>query len=296
VTAPSTPARIALMWRLQSQFAGYALAAGEDPAIALVPRSPERSPLQLVRDGAAEFGVVSPAQLLAAGPQACAEVVFVALFMPRSPIRVVGVRDRPGDAITGGRRYRVGVWTGEDLEVRALLQARGVQPADVEFVGMGDDVGPLLDGDVDLLQATTYEEIPQLLARGLDPDGLVAHRPAAHGMDVAKDGLVVRADVLAEAPEVVDRVVGRVLAGWRRARQDPGAAVEEVLRQAPALDRATQLAQLAEIESLLADDALLGFPSSLAVDRAVAVHRFVGSDVAVGDVRIDTRPWERARG
>src|SRR6266516_2852819 len=197
--------RVALMWMIQAQFAGYFLAARDVPELEFVPRSFDSSPVQELVAGNAEFGVVSPAQLLAAG-DAAEGLVFLALVMDRSPIVAVGLRERAGGELRALERPRVGVWEGEDVEIRAMLARAGVSPEQTTFVPMGDELEPLLTGEIDLLQATVYEELPRLVREGVDPDELVVHSPRDYGLDVAKDGLVVRRDVLEARPDAVHAV------------------------------------------------------------------------------------------
>src|SRR5690348_11767820 len=97
---------IGLMWVMQAQFAGYALARRELPEVTLVPWTPGRSTLTEVAVRDLDFGVVSPSQLLER-PSEAESVVFVALFMDHSPIVLVGLRDRVGTELAGN--CRVGV-------------------------------------------------------------------------------------------------------------------------------------------------------------------------------------------
>ena len=291
---PHGSVRLALMWILQAQFAGYALARRELPALELIPWRPGASAIDQLAAGEAEFGVVSPAQLVVAGSKA-KELVFVGLFMSKSPIALAGLRSRTGDGLAGLDGVRVGVWEGEDLEVRAMLGVNGVDNAGIEFVAMGADVRPLLVGEVDLLQATTYEEVPALLAAGADPEDLVLHRPQQWNVDVAKDGLVVRRDVIDEHPDLVDSVVASAIRGWQAALDDPEDAVATVCALSPDLDPAWQTQQLGLISRLIDDGRPIGFPDPAEVDRATRVHRLVGNAVEIPEGLVDAGPWERSR-
>ena len=51
--------RVALMWFIQAQFAGYFLAARDIPELEFIPRSFDSSPVRELQAGNAEFGVVS---------------------------------------------------------------------------------------------------------------------------------------------------------------------------------------------------------------------------------------------
>jgi NitT/TauT family transport system substrate-binding protein len=283
---------MSLLWKLQAQFAGYALARDEIPELELVPRRLDASPTDSVLSGEVEFAVAAPAHVLQRGRRA-EELVLVALFMSRSPIRLVGLRRGVGARLEAIQRARVGVWEGEDLEVRAMLLANNVSLDAVAFVPMGDDVRPLLRGDVDLLQATTYEELPRLVREGAATDDLVVHDPASWGVDVAKDGLFVRADVLARDRELVTSVVGASARGWRRAVEERPRAIEAVLALQPDLDEALQREQLDRIADLVDPARPLGRPDVAEVERARRVLRLVGADPGT-KVPVDPAPWEAA--
>lgn len=282
------------MWVVQAQFAGYVLAQRELAGLELVPWRPGTSALGELLAGRAELAVASPGQVLARGRAVAEQLAFVALFMAESPIVLAGLRGGRGERLAAAGGARVGVWEGEDLEIRAMLLSSGVGLDEVEFVPMADDVRPLLTGEVDLLQATTYEEVPRLLREGASLDALILHSPRSHGVDVAKDGLIVRRDLLEREPRLVDAVVAAALHGWRRALSDPESAVAAVCAAATDLDSDWQRGQLERIAALIGTERPLGYPDAAECERAARVHRLLGNDVAGDLLLVDPRPWERA--
>ena len=285
--------KIALMWLVQAQFAGYVLAQQKFPGLKLIPRDLATSPLEPLARGQAEFGIVSPDQMLA-NVEAARRLVFIGLFMDRCPVVLIGLRGKAPENLARLRACRIGVWPGEDTEVRAMVDAAGGDVTGVTFEPLGASLTPLLDGTLDLIEATTYNELPHL-ERELGAEALVVHRPSLWDVDLAKDGLVVRADVLAAQPKLVDDVVATVVAGWREALHDPEGAVRAVLEADPTLDRDEQRDQLGWIFDLIDPRRPLGLPDSGAVERAVKVHRALGHAVSETDIAIDAGPWERAR-
>ncbi len=284
--------RLALMWTLQTQFAGYVLARDDElPELELLPRDPDRGPIRELLDGRAEYGVVSPAHLLNAGRDA-RELVIVALFMARSPVRLAGLRAKVGDRISPRGGLRVGVWPGEDSELRAILRSEGVDT--VEFVPVFDEVGALLGGDVDYVQCTTYNELPAIVAAAGGESQVVAHDPAAWGVDVPKDGLAVRRDVLEADPLGVAALIRAAIGGWRRTLADPQAVAAQVCRTVPGLDLDSQSAQLERLISLFDAAHPLGEPRPGDVARAVHCAAVAGLERDPDDVRLDRGPWERA--
>jgi ABC-type nitrate/sulfonate/bicarbonate transport system substrate-binding protein len=285
--------RLALMWTLQSQFAGYVVArARELPELELVPRADGRSPMLELLEGRAEYGIVSPAHLLAAGADA-REVALVALFMSRSPIRMAGLRERVGDSLVPRHGLRVGIWRGEDVELRAMLRLAGIDLADVEFVPVADEARALLEGEVDYVQSTTYNELPAIVAAAGRRDRVVAHDPARWKVDVAKDGVAVRREVLEADPLGVAHFVRGAICGWRRVLEDPAAAVAELCRAVPNLDPETQGAQLERLVALFDPAHELGQPRMSDIERARHSARVAGDPCADSPLWIDPGPWER---
>jgi NitT/TauT family transport system substrate-binding protein len=285
--------RVALMWFIQAQFAGYFLAQRDVPELDFVPRSFEHSPVELVRRGDAEFGVVSPAQLLAAG-SAADDLVLLALVMDRSPLVLVGLRERVGDDLAGLERPRVGIWEGEDVEIRAMLVRAGVASDRTTFVPIGDELAPLFEGEVDFLQATVYEELPRLVAAGASPDALVVHHPLDYRLRVAKDGFVTRRKVLETQPSLVFAVTRGVVRGWLDAIREPDAAVDAVLALRPELDTRLQHAQLQRVLELITPTRPLGVPDPAAVGDAVEAFDVAGLMLASRSVAVEQAPWNAA--
>lgn len=283
------------MWIVQAQFAGYALARLEHPGLELVPRQAGTTPLDELLEGRAEFCLASPAHLLAAGARS-RSAVLVGLFMSRSPVVLVGSRRRIGADLRAAAGARIGVWPGEELEIVAMLAAAGVQRGHADLVPVEEGFDAFAAGELDLLQATTYNELPALRRLLPDPSDLVIHEPTRWGVDVAKDGLVTRRDLLAEDRATVNAVVAASVRGWHRARQDRDAAVTAVHSLDPTLDEAEQREQLDLVLELFDPDQPLGRPSAAEIERAARVHHIAGRGVDPAAVLIDAGPWERAAG
>jgi ABC-type nitrate/sulfonate/bicarbonate transport system substrate-binding protein len=284
--------RVALMWILQTQFAGYILAGADYlPGLELIPRRAGRGPIQEVIEARADFAVTSPMHLLAAGENA-SELVLIGLFMSQSPVRLVGLKDQVGESIEVDRDLRVGVWSGEDTELRAILRGSGVDLGRVEFVSVDEGVPELMSGEVDFVQATTYNEVPAIIKALGDAAAVVSHDPKDWKVDVAKDGLVVRADVLEHRPDDVIALIAASIAGWRAVLAEPRAAAVRVCELVPNLDLVEQQAQLERIVALFDSGHQLGEPRQLELDRAVSCAEAAGIEVNTSYFNLDHGPWE----
>lgn len=291
--AEAPAARVALMWSLQSQFAGYVVAGETElPGLELLARAPGRSPIMELVEGRAEYGIVSPAHMLAAGT-AGRELVLVALFMPRSPVRMVGLRERVGDELRPDDGVRIGVWSGEDLELRAMLTLAGFDLDAVSFIPVGDEAGALVAGEVDYVQATTYNELPVIAAAAGGEGRLAIHDPESWGVDAPKDGLVVRREMLERDRSAVARVVRGATAGWRSVLSDPDAAAAAVCRAQPDLDPGEQRVQLGRLIELFDSSRELGRPAESDVERARHAARSAGDARADAEISVEFSLWER---
>jgi ABC-type nitrate/sulfonate/bicarbonate transport system substrate-binding protein len=289
------PMRLALMWTLQSQFAGYVLAAGEElPELELVPREWGVSPIRKLLEGEAEYGVVAPVHLLTAGESA-RDLVLVALFMSRSPVRMIGLRERVGSEL-GPRqeKVRVGVWEGEDTELRAIARKAGWSPDQVDWVSVEDELGALMGGEVDYVQGTTYNELPKIVAAAGGEDAVVAHDPREWDVDVAKDGIAVRRDHLERNRDQVVRFIRGARAGWQRTLDDPHAAADRVCASAADLDPDWECRQIDLLVRLFDPEQPLGEPRQADVDRAGRAAQAAGVPGSAASVALDDGPWNEA--
>jgi len=291
--AVATTRSLALMWTLQAQFAGYVLAHEELTDLELVPRQPDRSPMLELLEGRADYAVAAPSHLLAAPPEG-PPLVLVALFMARSPVRLVGLSDRVGPILEPAPGLRIGVWRGEDLEIRAMLRLAGAELAEVQFISVSDELAALAAGEVDYVQATTYNELPAIAAAVGGHEHVVIHDPADWNVDAPKDGVAVRAEMLGEDPDGVVRVIRAMIGGWHTAIADPERALAAVLHAAPALDPRQQQLQLAEVLALFEAGHPIGEPRTADVERARHAARVAGDPRADARVAIAAEAWQQA--
>lgn len=284
------------MWWPQAQFAGPILAERRGLArrrgveLVLQPPAPARGPVEAVLAGDAEACVASPSHLLECrDPYA---LRLVAVVQQTSPLlypvrRLDGIR---GFADLAGRA--VAVWPGgEDLELRWALHRAGVPAEAVRRVATLDTASAFRAGEVASCQVTSYHEW-----HALEGEDLSALRADDLGCGLAKDGLLVRADL---PRRVVQALLEAVLEGWVRALASPEDAVEACLALRPELGAADQSRQLAEISRLIRSGASLthglGFPDPVHLERAAAAMTELGEPLPDGwRGLVETSFWQAA--
>ena len=173
--------RLQLQWVTQAQFAGYFAARdqgfyrerclnvtfqdsffGTNPLDTLVAVENE----QVLADVAVAWAPKALAARLDGSP-----FLNVAQIFQESGTIQVSFKSSGIETVTDLVGTRVGTWgDGNDLELLAGLRRHGLDPAtDLELVTQSFDVGPLLSGEIDSMQATTGNEYAQLLST-LHPD------------------------------------------------------------------------------------------------------------------------------
>lgn len=297
--------RLRLLWLPQPQFAGYLLAEhldlAADQGLRLRCEAADfrQGPVAALLAGDTELAVASPAHILeSADPGA---LVWLLSLQQDSPLVYPVWRDSGIDTLQDLRGRRIAVWPGnEHLELQWLLHRAGVDPAAVDFLATPDTVSPFLRRQVDCAQMTCYHELHQAEAGAGGGEHFRLFRPREHDAALIKDGLVARRDWVAANPARIQALVNAVLAGWRRAFQDPDLALEVCLAARPDMDRKAQTRQFADIRELCLRGATLshglGYPDPGHVRRAWEAAARVGLALPAGDwpQLVDAGYWTAA--
>jgi NitT/TauT family transport system substrate-binding protein len=178
-----TPVTLQLSWVMQAQFAGYVVArelgyyAEEGLDVTLQEAGAATVPVEVLAREGADFAVCAVPRALGSIEQG-ARVTNVAQVFERSGTVQVSVMGQGIDAPADLAGKKVGVrGDGNEWELFAGLQAAGVDVAhDVELVRQASDMNAFVAGDVDAAQATTYNEVAQLLET-VNPDTGELYQP-----------------------------------------------------------------------------------------------------------------------
>ncbi len=165
-----TPVTVQLPWVTQAQFAGYVVAeergyyADEGLDVTLQEAGAATVPVEVLAREGADYAVSAVPRALGSIEQG-ARVTNVAQVFERSGTVQVSAMGQGIDAPADLAGKKVGVrGDGNEWELFAGLQAAGVDVAhDVELVRQASDMTAFVAGDVDAAQATTYNEVAQLL-------------------------------------------------------------------------------------------------------------------------------------
>jgi NitT/TauT family transport system substrate-binding protein len=268
-TAELTPVRLQLQWVTQSQFAGYyaALAQGfyaeEGLDLTILEGAVEIVPQQVVASGEAEFGIAWVPKMLASR-EAGADLVNIAQVFQRSGTLQVAWADSGLTSVEDWAGKRVGTWGfGNEWEVFAALRQAGIEPDDasqVTVVQQPFDMSLLLNREIDLAQAMTYNEYAQLL-EATNPDTGELYQPEDFtvfnygdiGTAMLQDHVFARESWLAEEgnEDIAVRFLRASFKGWIFCRDNFDECVNTVLENGPTLGEGHMRWQLNEVNALI---------------------------------------------
>jgi NitT/TauT family transport system substrate-binding protein len=267
--AELTPVRLQLQWVTQSQFAGYYAAleqgyyADEGLDVTILEGAVEIVPQQVVAAGDAEFGIAWVPKVLASREQG-ADLVNIAQIFQRSGTLQVGWADSGLASVEDWAGKRVGTWGfGNEWEVFAALRQAGIEPDDpnqVTIVQQPFDMSLLLNREIDVAQAMTYNEYAQLL-EATNPETGDLYQPEDFtvfnyndvGTAMLQDHIFARESWLAEegSEDIAVRFLRASFKGWIFCRDSFDECVNIVLDNGPTLGEGHMRWQLNEVNALI---------------------------------------------
>src|SRR6476661_7367705 len=130
-----------------------------------------------------------------------------------------------------------------------MLAQVDLKPSDFTLQPQQVSVTPFVDGQIDVVTATRYNEFYTLVSR-MGRDKLRTFVAEDSGITFPRDTLIVSEATAKEKPAMVKGFLRASVRGWRDALQDPKAAVDVVMGVAPSLNRDHQDFMLAECGKL----------------------------------------------
>jgi PAS domain S-box-containing protein len=220
-----------LMWYPQFQFAGYYAAqlkgyyAEEGLAVEIREQNPDRSPVDAVLSGEADFGTANSDILLLR--MQGKPVVVLACIMQHSPFAllvradsgIVTLEDFVGKTLAVDGNYR-------DTECLAMFAEEGISTDSMTFVKEERAIDDLINGNVDAYIAYISNHPFAMLAKGVEPRAI---RPITYGIDFYGDTLFTSEQQIQEHPERVAAFRRASLRGWQYAIDHPEEIIDYIL-------------------------------------------------------------------
>lgn len=255
--AQLTTATLRLKWLVQTQFAGFYVAVAngyyKDAGIDLLinPGGPNQSAAERAASGADTFGMSSGLGSVLVARASGLPIVCVGVVQQLTPFVFVTRADGPIKTLRDFKGRTVTTWfSGAEYVLAAMLTKAGVDLATVTIQAQQVSVTAFVDGQVDVVTASRYNEYDTIRA-AMGEARLRRFAAEDYGISVPGDALVVSETTAAERPELVKGFLRASIRGWKAAFADPAGAVDAVMAAAPNLDRAHQQFQLAEIKKLM---------------------------------------------
>jgi NitT/TauT family transport system substrate-binding protein len=250
-------ASLRLKWLPQAQFAGFyvALANGyykaEGIDLTINPGGPNLLTENLVATGADTFGLSGGTDSVFAARDKGLPVVCIGVSHQVTPFIFVTRKDGPVKTLQDFRGKTVSTWfTGANYVLNAMLAKAGIKPDELKIQPQQVSVTPFVEGSVDVVTATYYNEFYTIQSR-MPKDSLKTFVAEDYGITFPRDTLIVSEIAAKDKPDLVKAFLRASLKGWKDAFANPKSAVDTVMAVAPTLDRAQQEFMLTEVKRLM---------------------------------------------
>ena len=253
----TTKATLRLKWLPQTQFAGFYLAKArgyyeaEGIDLTINPGGPNLLTENLVATGADTFGLSGGTDSVFAGREKNLPIVCVGVAHQQTPFFFVTRADGPIRSLQDFKGKTITTWfTGANYVLLGMLAKAGLKPGDFTMQPQQVSVTPFVDGQIDVVTATKYNEFYTLMTR-MGRDKLRTFVAEDQGITFPRDTLIVSETTARQKPEMVKGFLRASLKGWRDALRDQKAGVDAVMAVAPTLNRDHQEFMLVEAGKLM---------------------------------------------
>jgi NitT/TauT family transport system substrate-binding protein len=179
-------------------------------------------------------------------------VICIGMNHQITPFVFVAKRASNINSLEDFRGKRVTAWfTGAHLVLYGMLAARGITRESVNIQPQQVSVTPFINGETDVCAATWYNELNTIRARLGGDANLRLFSAEDYGISIPRDTLVANQAFAQANPRAVEGFLRASIKGWREAKAEPAAGLESVMKIAPTLDRAHQIAMLPEAIRLM---------------------------------------------
>lgn len=252
-----TKASLRLKWLPQAQFAGFyvAVAKGyykaEGIDLTINPGGPNLLTENLVATGADTFGLSGGTDSVFAARDKGLPIVCIGISHQITPFIFVTRKDGPVKTLQDFKGKTVTTWfTGANHVLNGMLAKEGIKADELKIQPQQVSVTPFVDGSVDVITATYYNEFYTIQSR-MPKDSLKTFVAEDYGITFPRDTLIVSETTAKDKPELVKGFLRASIRGWKDAFADPKGAVDAVMAIAPTLDRAQQEFMLTEVKRLM---------------------------------------------
>lgn len=244
---PLDEVTVQLAWTHQSQFAGFYAAeqqgyyAEEGLKVNLVPKLEfQLNVITEVLDQRADFGI-SDGMALVKARSIGQNVTAFSTILRHNPLVFFTLAEsgitRPQD-FSNHTMKEMPIGRGADNIYRSMMSNLGLKPDDVDWVEVGFDLSPFINGEVEIWVGWIIDDVQSLREQGY-PLNLIL--PDTYGVHTYGDTLFAGDEFIQDNPDLVLRFLRATLRGWQWAIENPVEAGGLALLYDPTLDTAHQL-------------------------------------------------------
>ncbi len=221
--------RLQLKWLHQFQFAGYYAAveknyyADAGLQVELIEASPNRSPMQAVINGEAEYGVSTSdiVRLRSEGHP----VVALAVIFQHSPLALISSQDAGIETIHDLSGKKIMMQDGS-ADLLSMLKEEGLPLDEIEFVPHSFSHQSLVNQEVQAISGYNTNEPYSLNLSGITP---LIFSPQSVGIDFYGDALFTTEAQIQKNPAQVEAFRKASLRGWEYALDHPEEIIDLIL-------------------------------------------------------------------
>jgi len=172
-------------------------------------------PIKLVATGGNDFGIAGAGNLLLARTREVPVVAIGAEFQ-NTPVGFITHKDSGITSFSAFRGKKVGVQTGSDTDVlyQALLRKNNMTSKDVVEVPIQYDMGPFVNGIIDVLPGYVTNQPIVLKNKGFETNVITAK---SQGLNYYGNVFFTTEKKIKNQPDQVRRFIRAVRAGWQHA-------------------------------------------------------------------------------
>lgn len=259
-TAPEqalTKVKVQLAWVKQGEFTCVFSAidqgfyAQEGLEVEVLAGGPDVRTVQVVASGAAEFGIGSPALVIASRANGV-PIKGIAQTFQDSFTVYIAKKARGFNTIEDIAGAKFGVWFGGgEYEPQLMAVKAGVGKDNVSWLPQKFSMVEFYEDKLDVASATLHNELHVVLDDGYARDDLTIYRASDYGAGMVSDGLYTTEDMINNRPEIVQAFVNATLRGCKWGYEHGNEAAEIVLKFNPELDLQKQIYQVEEVNKLM---------------------------------------------
>lgn len=228
---------------------------------------PNNNGIPIVASGQYETGEISGSTNLMLAVAQGIPLQGFAAGLQRHPFVFLSKKEKPVRTPADFRGKKVGLSITSVIQLQGVLKLNGIDPKEVQIIPIGNELTPLLTGQVDVVSAWLSNTAA---IKNLGPDIEKLSLWDA-GVKLYANVYYATPETISSKPDLLVRFTKAVARGWGYAYEHPDEAVELLLKEMPALN----------------------LEGEREAARVILAHSFDDATLRDGWGTMDTARWEK---